>query len=268
MTKAKPFIKWAGGKRNLIEKISPYFPSKFNCYYEPFLGGGAVYFSIENLIQHAVLSDNNSELIITYQVIKNEPDRLIKKLKKLASNHSKEQYYLIRAKNPKNNLEVAARFLYLNKTCYNGLYRVNSLGKFNVPIGKYKEPNIVQEERILTCHKILEKAEIVCNDFEKIKPKKRDFVYLDPPYHPIDETSFTKYTKDNFTKKDQLRLAKLIKKLSKEGVYVMLSNSKTKFIEELYPKKYFKHKIVYAPRFVNCKPDKRGNIEELLITNY
>ena len=269
MTKPQPFVKWAGGKRNLIEEINSLFPNEFNYYYEPFVGGGAVYFAFENRIKKAIISDNNFELIITYQVIKEEPYKLIKKLKEHADMHSEEYYYSVRKKTPTNHIDIAAKLLYLNKTCYNGLYRVNKAGSFNVPIGDYSNPNIVQEENILACNESLKKTDIRHIDFEGIKPKEGDFVYFDPPYNPVlDELSFTKYTKENFIETDQIRLANFIKKLNRIGVFIMLSNSKTKLIEQLYPKKYFKHNIVHAPRLLNCKPDKRGDVEELLITNY
>ena len=268
MTKPQPFVKWVGGKRSLITQIALNLPSNFNHYFEPFLGGGAVYFALENRISKAILSDNNVELITTYQTIKKDPFNLIQKLKEHALNHSKKYYYLIRQTSFKNKVDIAARFLYLNKTCYNGLYRVNNAGKFNVPIGDYKNPNIVQEENILSCHERLKKTEIVCRDFEDIKPLRGDFIYFDPPYHPQNELSFTKYTKEDFTSNDQIRLANYIKKLSDSKIYIMLSNSRTEFVKQLYPKKYFKHKTVNAPRLVNCKSDKRGTIEELLITNF
>ncbi|MBI3590544.1 MAG: Dam family site-specific DNA-(adenine-N6)-methyltransferase [Candidatus Melainabacteria bacterium] len=266
--KPQPFVKWAGGKRSLLSEIKLLFPEQFNCYYESFVGGGAVYFAFEDKIKRAILSDNNFDLTVTYKIIKEEPLSLVRKLKEYASKHSEKHYYSIREKKPTVDIDIAARFLYLNKTCYNGLYRVNKSGKFNVPIGKYKNPNIVQKENILACHEALKKAKILHKDFKKIKPKKRDFIYLDPPYNPVDETSFVSYTKEKFTEKDQIQLAELIKKLDSQGVYVMLSNSKTKLIERLYPKKHFKHHIVRAPRFVNSKGDKRGAVEELLITNY
>lgn len=266
--KARPFVKWAGGKRKILNEIKEYFPKKFKYYYEPFVGGGAIYFTLEEEIKHAVISDINCELITAYKVIKENPFGLIEKLKEHASCHSKAHYYLTRKRYSENLLDIAARFLYLNKTCYNGLYRVNKKGRFNVPLGDYKSPDIEQEENIIACHKRLQKTKILCSDFEKINPKKRDFVYFDPPYHPIDKTSFTKYTRADFSKNEQIRLAQFIKKLSQSGVYIMLSNSKTKFVESLYPKKDFKHHIVYAPRFVNCKSDERGKIKELIITNY
>jgi len=265
--KPQPFVKWAGGKRSLIDKINFYFPDRFNNYYEPFVGGGAVFFEFEK-ITHAYLSDINFDLIVTYQVIKKEPRSLINKLKEYSDKHSEEFYYSIRANEPRSSLDIAARFLYLNKTCYNGLYRVNKAGNFNVPMGNYKNPNIIQEDNILTCSEVLKKADILCHSFEKIRPEKNDLVYIDPPYHPTVEESFTKYTKENFTEEDQVKLSEFIKRMNKAGVLIMLSNSKTKFIEHLYPKKYFNHHVVYAPRFVNCKPDKRGEVEELIITNY
>lgn len=268
MTKSQPFIKWVGGKRSLINEIFKLLPKEFNNYFEPFVGGGAVFFSLEKNVEEAALSDKNSDLIMTYQAIKEEPKKLINRLKEYAINHNEDFYYSIRKRKEKGLVEIAAKFLYLNKTCYNGLYRVNNSGEFNVPIGSYKNPNIIQEENIISCSKALQKAKITHNSFEKISPRKGDFVYFDPPYHPTSDISFTKYTKEDFSKSDQIHLAKFIEKLTKMGVYIMLSNSKSTFIEDLYPKKLFKHHIVHAPRFVNCKAEKRGNVEEFLITNY
>lgn len=266
--RSKPFVKWAGGKRYLLEEIKPRLPLRFNHYFEPFIGGGAIYFELQNKIKRATISDNNEELIIAYRAIKKNPKGLIKKLKEYAQVHSKDFYYKTRGKLPEEKIERAARFIYLNKTCYNGLYRVNNSGRFNVPMGSYKNPNIIQKENILECHKALKKTVITCQDFEKINPRKGDFVYFDPPYQPGIYGGFTKYTKENFTEKDQSRLANFAKNLSSLGVYVMISNSKSKLIQKLYPKRYFRTHIVYAPRFVNCKGNKRHKVEELLITNY
>lgn len=268
MTKSQPFIKWVGGKRSLINEIFKLLPKEFNNYFEPFVGGGAVFFSLEENIEKAILSDKNSDLIMTYKAIKEKPKKLIDKLKEYAINHNEDFYYSIRKRKEKELVEIAAKFLYLNKTCYNGLYRVNSSGEFNVPMGDYKNPNIVQEENIISCSKALQKASIKHTCFEKISPQKGDFVYFDPPYHPISDISFTKYTKEDFSILDQERLANFIKKLTNKGVYIMLSNSKSALIETLYPKKLFKYNIVQAPRLVNCKAEKRGNVEEFLITNY
>jgi len=262
------FVKWVGGKRSLLDEIISRFPEEFNTYYEPFVGGGAVYFAIANKIKKAVLADSNLQLVLAYKVIQSDPEKLILKLKQHAKRHSKEYYYKVRSKEDDDAINTVARFLYLNKTCYNGLYRVNKSGKFNAPMGKYKNPNIIQEDNILTCHSVLKNASIRVGDFSKLKPKKDDFVYFDPPYHPTDNVSFTQYTEQNFTEKDQVRLRDFIVELHRRGVKIMLSNSKTKFIEDLYKTPYLIKHIVKAPRFVNCKSDQRGKVEELLITNY
>lgn len=264
----KPFVKWAGGKRYILDEISSRLPKKFNCYFEPFLGGGAVYFKFVDKVKSATLSDNNAELINAYRVIKSSPLELINKLRVLASNHSKEFYYFVRKRNPKGKVDRAARFIYLNRTCYNGLYRVNNAGRFNVPVGRYINPAIVQEENVIECHKVLKSTRLLCTDFENIKPKKGDFVYIDPPYQPSEYGGFTRYTREDFTKEDQLRLSDFVKELTKSGVYVMVSNSKSQLVQKLYPGKYFKIHTVYAPRFVNCKGDRRKKVKELLITNY
>lgn len=263
-----PFVKWVGGKRSLLPEIHKRLPIQFDNYFEPFVGGGAVFFSIHDRIKHAVLVDTNIELVLAYTAIKKEPNKLIQKLKEHGYKHTKDYFYTIRKKAPKDPLEIAARFLYLNKTCFNGLYRVNKSGKFNAPVGAYENPNIVQEENLFACHEALQKADILFGDFTTVKPSHQDFVYFDPPYHPTDELSFTAYTKENFTEKDQVRLQEFILRLHRAGVHIMLSNSKTKLIEDLYRAKYFKHQIVLAPRYVNCKPDQRNKVEELLITNY
>lgn len=265
---AQPFVKWVGGKRSLLNAIKPLLPPKFGEYYEPFVGGGALFFTVADRAQHAYLSDRNFELVLTYQAIKQDPDKLIERLKTYAASHGEEAYYKVRAEEYTDPIEVAARFLYLNKTCYNGLYRVNKSGKFNVPIGNYKNPNIIQEDNIRACHNLLEKATILYRDYKTIQPKAGDFVYFDPPYHPTDDLSFKEYTKENFSEQDQHDLRDFALKLTKAGVYVMLSNSKTKFIEDLYKNKAFTQHAVQAPRFVNCKPNARGMVDELLITNY
>lgn len=266
--KPRPFVKWAGGKRTIIDQINKRLPNSFNAYFEPFVGGGAVFFSLREKNQKVFLSDNNPDLIAAYKVIKSSPRILIKELKKHAAKHSESYYYYIRRSSPRDIVDIAARFLYLNKTCYNGLYRVNNSGCFNVPIGDYKNPDIVQEENIIACHDLLKRTKISLCDFTKIRPDKGDFVYFDPPYFPEKENSFTKYTKQNFSIEDQVRLAEFIKKLDKKGVYIMLSNSMTKVISDLYTMNRFLKHVIYAPRYVNCKGDGRGKVNELLITNY
>ena len=195
---------------------------------------------------------------------------MLARLKEHAARHCKEYYYRVRKQRPIAPIEIAARFIYLNKTCFNGLYRVNRSGGFNAPMGSYKRPNIYQHDNILACNRVLQSANIRVGDFEDVESeiKKGDFLYLDPPYHPTSDASFTKYTKENFTETDQVRLRDLVIRLTKKGVFVMLSNSKTKFIEELYASnKFFRHTVM-APRTVNCKPLQRDRVEELLITNY
>lgn len=264
-----PFVKWAGGKRFIIKELISNMPDEFNNYYEPFVGGGALFFASRERHNTSYLSDSNFDLVLAYNAIKKNPIELIEMLKSHAKEHSDDFYYKIRSKHElQDPIEVAARFIYLNKTCYNGLYRVNKSGKFNVPIGKYTNPNIIQETNISTCHNVLKTVEIECKDFDQIDAKKDDFVYFDPPYHPTDDTSFTNYTKINFTESDQVRLRDFAIKLHKRGTKVMLSNSNTTFIRNLYNDKIFKIGIVKAPRFVNCKPNKRNVVEELLITSY
>lgn len=266
--RAKPFVKWIGGKKSLLEDIFANLPKNFNNYFEPFVGGGAVFFALSDRIRKATISDINLELMIAYRIIQKDPESLINLLKIHQRNHSSRYYYQLRGKEPQDPAAVAARFIYLNKTCYNGLYRVNRQGKFNAAMGRYKHPNIIQEDNIMACHKALKKVTIVHGDFENIKPGKGDFVYFDPPYQQINETSFNKYTQSLFTQEDQERLRNYIDKLSKNGVYIMLSNSRTEFIKYLYKSKKYRKSIVSAPRLVNCNADLRGDVEEFIITNY
>lgn len=268
---AQPFVKWAGGKRSLMNSIKRHLPEEFNNYYEIFVGGGAVFFALIDRITCAYLSDNNLHLVVTYREIQKDPTRLIARLKELTATHSPEQYEAMRAAEPTDGVEMAARFIYLNKTCFNGLWRVNKAGKFNVPMGDYKNPNIVNEENLLACHRALRKATITYHDYRQIKPRPQagDFVYCDSPYHPTTDDSFTAYTKENFTEQNQVELRDFTLELHRAGVKVMLSNSKTKLVESLYgDKKVFHLYIVQAPRTVNCKPTARGAVDEYLITNY
>jgi DNA adenine methylase len=266
---ASPFVKWVGGKRAIIEELTTRLPSKFGNYYEPFVGGGALYFTLNGRVTQALLSDTNLDLVITYNVIKKDPQALIEQLEKHARRHNSDYYYKIRKQhNLKDPIPIAARFIYLNRTCYNGLYRVNRKGEFNVPVGRYTNPNIVQRDNILACNERLQKAHIEYNEFDIIKPQRDDFVYFDPPYHPTTDTSFTGYTKLDFSERDQVRLRDFALQLHKHGVYVMLSNSDAKFIRDIYADRAFHIVEVQAPRNVNCKPTKRNSVTELLITNY
>lgn len=266
------FVKWAGGKKQLLIQFENYFPQKINRYLEPFTGGGAVLFHIlKNYSpKEVIISDINEELINSYEVIKTSVEKLIKLLREYKKKHNKEFYYKIRKKNPRylSKVERVARFIYLNKTCFNGLYRVNSKGGFNVPMGSYKNPGIYQEEELREISKLLKNVKIRLMSFESIirHTKKRDFIYLDPPYYPLKKSSFTKYTKNNFLEKEQEKLARIFKKLDKQGCKVMLSNSDTEFIKNLY--KSYKIRFVKARRMINCNGNDRGKINELVVTNY
>ncbi len=270
------FVKWAGGKGQLLEQFEPLFPKKFNRYLEPFVGSGAVFFYIIQKFNPSeiIISDINEELINAYETIRGDVERLIIELKQHKEYHMVEgkKYYLtIRATNPKElpSLERAARFIYLNKTCFNGLYRVNSKGKFNVPMGSYKNPDIVQEDRLRLVSELLKNVTIKVMSFEKVVnlANKGDFIYFDPPYYPLKKgKSFTTYTKDTFLEEEQKQLAEVFKKLDDNGCLVMLSNSDTKFIKELYPN--YEIHFVQATRMINCNGDKRGKINEVVVTNY
>ena len=266
---AAPFVKWAGGKRSTIHELGRRLPAEFGQYYEPFAGGAALFFHLRKRLATARLSDTNLELVLAYNAVKKNPHELIDLLEQHAREHSSTHYYAMRALHGMDDaVERAARFLYLNKTCYNGLYRVNLRGEFNVPLGKYLNPNIVARDNILASSSALQVAEIKLLDFRQVAPSPGDFVYFDPPYHPADQSSFTKYTKLNFTEKDQVELCELALRLHRQGVQVMLSNSDTEFIRHLYRGRAFRIATVEAPRFVNCKPDGRSAVRELLITNY
>jgi len=267
-------IKWAGGKKQLLEQFEKFFPEQIENYFEPFVGGGTVAFFLLKThpeIKKIYLSDINEELVIAYNIVKDNIDELIELLKEHKKSHSKEFYYQIRTEDIKklNNIQIAARFIYLNRTCFNGLYRVNSKGQFNVPIGSYKNPNICNEEDLREISKLLEKDDIKVSQFyDSVKnAKKGDFVYFDPPYYPLKlGKSFTTYTKDNFLEKEQEKLAEVFKELDKKGCKVMLSNSDTEFIKNLY--QGYKINFVKATRMINCDATKRGEINEVVITNY
>ena len=274
MTNGVPtFVKWAGGKKQLLKQFKPYFPKQINRYFEAFVGGGAIaFYIIKNYKPKEIfLSDINEELINCLNVIKTDVENLIKELKKLKRTHNKEVYYKIRADdlNSLSPLKRASRFIYLNKTCFNGLYRVNSKGGFNVPIGSYKNPAICNEAELREISKLLQNAKIEVKQFYEIAKdvKKDDFIYFDPPYYPLNKTSsFTTYTKEVFLEKEQIRLKELFAKLDKMGAKVMLSNSDTQFIKDLYQK--YNIAFVKANRMINCDGKGRGKINEVVITNY
>jgi len=266
-----PFVKWAGGKRQLIPKMEKYIPNEYKKYIEPFIGGGALFFHLNP--PEAILIDNNKELINCYNVIKANLDELVVSLKKHKNN--KEYYYEVREADRNltefsnwSDVERASRTIYMNRCCYNGLYRVNSKGFFNVPFGRYKNPRFCDEENLKAVHEALQTAEIIWGDFEDCLnyANKGDFIYFDPPYHPLSETAnFTSYTKDNFGKESQERLFKVFDELNNRGCKLLLSNSYNKFIIELY--KDYKIIILNAKRAINSNPDKRGEIKEVLVLN-
>lgn len=275
MIKGKPFVKWAGGKRQILDKLKQYIPTNYNCYYEPFLGGGALFFELSP--KKAIINDSNQELMNVYQVLctHDKYTKMCKVLNQYEANHSEEQYYEVRNKDKEKNFsrlsdyKKAARTIYLNKSCFNGLYRVNSKGQFNVPFNKNKSVNTYDGENLLTIHMYFSMNDITIQnvDFEEsVKTaQKGDFVYFDPPYDS-DTSTFNSYTEDGFGKEEQRRLAKVFKELDERGVYVMLSNHNTLLVNELY-KDYNIH-IIEAKRSINSKGSKRGNVEEVIITNY
>ena len=268
---AAPFVKWVGGKRSIIQELKSRLPETYNDYWEPFVGGGALFFDIQPKKAH--ISDLNLDLILTYKVIQKDVDKLIEALKKHQRLHCEEYYYRVRGRHDlEDPIEIAARMIYLNKTCFNGLFRVNKKGEFNTPIGKSASgalsTGILREENLRACNKALKNTLIEYNDYAKIEPVAGDFVYFDPPYHPTNGTSFTSYAMGNFTEKDQAALADFCKELHRRNVKIMLSNSNTEYIQDLYRTNFFKIAIVNAPRNVNCKPNGRTPVEEVLITNY
>src|SRR3990167_5444752 len=267
--KASPLVKWVGGKRSVASALVGRLPATFGRYWEPFAGGAALFFTVHSKLTAATLSDSNLELTIAYNVVKSDPTGLIAQLEQHARRHSETHYYKVRSHhNLQDPVDVAARFLYLNKTCYNGLYRVNKKGEFNVPIGSYTNPEIVQRQNILLCSEALQKASVEYREFDAITPASGDFVYCDPPYHPVNATSFTKYTKLAFGEGEQERLRDFALQLHKQGVFVMLSNSATPLIRSLYKGPLWHLATVQAPRNVNCKPEGRGAVNELIITSY
>ena len=277
-TKAlRPFVKWAGGKTQLLERLHAYMPETYNNYFEPFIGGGSFFLNIAP--KKAIINDFNAELVCAYKCFQNDElfESLKNELKKHEVNHSEEYYYQIRSMDKKERFLTlpiyvrAARMIYLNKSCFNGLYRVNSKGFFNVPSGRKKKVVTFDEDNFDSLREYFRNNDIMIlnGDFEDAvkNAKAGDFVYFDPPYDVIEnKNSFTSYAKNDFGKDEQIRLAKLYKRLSDKGVFVMLSNHNTAFINELY--KDFNIHVVNAKRMINSKADGRGDVEEVIITNY
>ncbi len=303
---AQPFLKWAGGKAQLLQQFDKFFPAAMDRYIEPFLGGGAVFFHLKRRFPHlrAFLRDNNAELINAYRAVQLFPHELMSALDEhlAAYNADRERYfYLIRSQHhpsphlnplPRRGeetgsrsplpragegqgegsaviIERAARFIFLNKTCFNGLWRVNARGEFNVPIGSHKNPALYDRDNLLAANWALRDAHLAVQDFRDTlnETRKSDFVYIDPPYYPLSATaSFTSYTKEDFGGPEQEELAALFADAAQRGVRLMLSNSDTPFIRKLY--RDFTMKTVHARRAINCNGASRGKVNELVVTNY
>lgn len=276
--KIKPFLKWAGGKRQIIGEIKKLMPGEFNNYFEPFIGGGALFFDLER--DNSTINDFNSELINTYECVRDNVDELITLLRHHEDNNSQEFFYELRSWDRDGTLERmtsvqrAARFIYLNKTGFNGLFRVNSAGQFNVPYGRYKRPLIVNEEVLIPTSKFLNESHvnILQGDYEVAvrNAGPDDLVYFDPPYAPLleDTNNFVGYTLNGFSSKDQERLRDIFVELDNRGCFVMLSNSNSKVIRDLYAAYAETTFIIKANRSVNSKGNGRGKVEEVLVRNF
>jgi len=276
MIKGKPFVKWAGGKRQIIDKLLKYVPDEFDTYFEPFVGGGALLFELAP--RKAVINDYNEELMNVFNCIKDENkfNKMCNELNRHEINHSEEYYYEIRNKDRDKSkfkripdYKRAARTIYLNKACFNGLYRVNSKNEFNVPFNKKAKINTYDGQNLGIIHYYLNYNDIkVLNiDFEEAvkEAKKGDFIYFDPPYDS-ETSTFNSYTENGFGREEQIRLAKVYKELSDRGCFVMLSNHNTTLVKDLY--KEFNMHLIEAKRNINSNGKKRGKVEEVIITNY
>lgn len=269
-----PVVKWVGGKRQLLQEITPLLPKQITTYCEPFLGGGAVLFSIQP--SHAIVNDLNESLMTVYEVIRDDVETLIDSLKK--HENTSEYFYTIRDIDRNkvfyqsmSKVEKASRLIYLNKTCFNGLFRVNTSGEFNSPFGRYKNPNIVNESVLRAVSNYFNSNNIAFynEDFSETlrRVENGGFVYLDPPYDPVSDTAcFTGYNKGGFSRNEQIRLKQCCDELTERNIKFMLSNSSTSFIKDLYQDYHIT--TVQAKRSINSNASKRGAIEEVLITNY
>lgn len=273
MAEARPFIKWVGGKGRLRHALMALLPPGVELmrHVEPFVGGGALFFARQP--ERALLCDINRDLIGTYESVRDEAQAVIRHLRRLSRSHDKTHYYGLRERynqrRTRSRAERAAHFIYLNKTCFNGLYRVNRRGEFNVPMGRYKSPRILDEEALLAASAQLASAELLCTPFEELIGRVRpgDFVYLDPPYEPLTRTAnFTSYAQDGFSQDDQRRLRDVVRELDRRGAKVMLSNSDVPFIRQLY--RGMRIDQVMAPRAVSCVGSKRGAVAEAVVRNY
>ncbi len=268
----RPFLKWAGGKSQLLPELESRLPARFNDYHEPFVGGGALFFRLWSTgrLRRAHLSDANAELINVWRRIKTNLPEVIAALRTHEGGNDPETFYRVRAIDPAQLSAPAraARILYLNRTCFNGLYRENSRGRFNVPFGRYANPRILDEENLRAAARALRNATIRQDGFDAVQERARpgDLVYFDPPYHPLSSTSsFTDYSRGGFTQEDQAKLADLFTQLAGRGVHVVLSNSSAPFILKLYAKRGRIHRV-RARRAINSKAERRGAVTELIIT--
>lgn len=274
MAICKPFVKWVGGKRQLVNELKKLMPKKYNRYIEPFIGGGALFFDLKP--KNALIGDYNNELVNLYRIIQKKPIDLIEYVKR--HKNESDYYYGLRALDRDNerfelltDVERASRFLYLNKSGFNGLYRVNQKGQCNVPFGRYKNPKYLDEDNILNCSKLLQNTQLFSGDFENVKSeiKKGDFIYLDPPYAPLTATAgFTAYTDKGFDDEMQLRLREFCDYIDDVDAYFMLSNSYCDFILNLYNVNGYNIHTVDAKRNINCKGDGRGKVKEVVAINY
>ena len=274
---ARPFVKWAGGKRQLLPVLGMHVPQSFDTYFEPFLGGGAFLFHMLDAVPSAAYRtfDLNSDLVLTYVTVRDRVDSVIGMLGEHARGYGLDPvqyYYAVRSSDPRDAVEKAARFLFLNRTCFNGLHRVNSRGRFNVPLGNYKNPNIVNEDRLRASSEILRSRDIriTCGDFEAVRglAKSGDFVYFDPPYKPVSRTaSFTSYTGGSFGEADLDRLIDLCYDLDSRGCRVLFSNSDLPEIAARFDDSW-KVMRVRASRSINSDSERRLGHSELLVKNY
>ena len=274
----RPFLKWAGGKAKLAPRILEGAPPGFARYIEPFAGAAAVFFALEPRPREAVLNDANPDLIETFTAVRDNLDAVTASLRELAEAYLGEGpegraslFYRVRASTPRSMHERAARFVFLNRTCYNGLFRVNARGGFNVPHGRYKKPRILDEELLSECSAALQAAELRSEDFERVCAEARpgDFVYLDPPYHPLSATAnFTGYTRADFGREDQVRLRDTFEDLTRRGVTAVLSNSDHEFTRQLYGGLGYGLAVVAMSRAINSRASARAPVAELLIDNY
>lgn len=264
--RVRPILKWAGGKSGILPQLIQYFPSSFSRFVEPFFGGGAVFFALKPHVP-AIINDANHELSELYAVVRDEPESLMRALDKLAAQYSEEFYYTLRSRSPSSVVQRAARMIFLNKTGFNGLYRQNSQGQFNVPFGKRVAcPQLYDQENLLRASLHLQKVEIRSVDFEYVLDEsgEGDLVYCDPPYEPLSPTSsFNAYKGSGFTQDDQRRLCNAAARAASRGAFVAISNSTAKFVLNLYEN--WDVKTIFARRAINSKGDGRGEIPEVLV---